>query len=183
MDNTTSILDIWLNGIRNGNQECVIVENRQVNLEPNQVPGRNLGAFPDHVVEDAAIHVPKVVTEGRNRDPDRDRADPDHDRANPDHDRIARIHDHIVRGLEIALDRATAGNLQVDPFQGGEQEQGQDRTLRQSARTTNLADQSQVLEHVALNPDENRDLKVALSLVTRIVTGGTGAVIDRLPSK
>jgi len=180
MDNITSILNIWLNGIRNGNQGCAIVENPQVDLEPSRVQKRNLGAFPDRVVEDAAIRVPKVVTKGRNRD--RADRDPDHDRTNPDRDHLARIHDHIVRGLEIALDRATVGNLQVDPFRGGEQEQGQDRTLRQSART-NLADQSQVLEHVALNPDENRDPKVAQSLITRIVTGGTDAVIDRLPSK
>lgn len=179
MDNTTSILHIWLNGIRSGKQGCVI-ENRQVDLEPSRVPRLNLGASPDRVVEDAAIRAPRV-TEDRN--PDRDRADRDHDRANPDRDRIARIHDHIVRGrgLEIALDRATAENLQVDPSRG--EEQGQDRTLRRSARTTNLADQSQVLEHVALSPDENRDPEVAPSLVIRIVTGGAGAAIDRLPSK
>lgn len=136
------------------------------------------------------------MTESRNQDPDRElvdrdrdrdranqdrvHANPDRSRANPDRSRANRNRDrdHIGRGLglETVLDRATVEDLQVDPPRGEEQ----DRALRRSARTTNrLADQSQALEHVVLDPDENRDPEVAP--VTGIVTEASAA-IDRLPS-
>lgn len=172
MDNITSILHIWSNEIRSGNQRYVIVENRKVDLsrEPgqSQVPKQNLEASPDRVVGDATICVPRVVTKDRNQDPNHDRADQDHSRSNRDHDRV-------VQGPEAVLDRATAENRQVDPSRGG----GQDRIPRR-ARTTNLVDQSQALEHVALGPDENRDPEVAPSPITEIIT--EASVIDRLPS-
>lgn len=189
MDNITNILLIWSSGTRSGNRGCVTVENQQVDLSHERGPKQNLGAFPDHVVGDAVIRALRVVTEGRNQDPDRelvdrdrdrDRANPDRVRANPDRSRANRDrdHDHVVRGLglETVLDRATVENRQVDPPRGEEQ----DRTLRRSVRTTNRpADQSQVLEHVVLGPDENRDPEVAP--VTGIVTEASAA-IDRLPS-
>lgn len=177
MDNTTNILHIWLNEIRSsGSRECVIAEDRQVGLyqERELNPRRNLEAFLNRVVEDAAVRAPGVVTRGWNRDPDRDQADRD-----PDRDHVDRNRSHIIRGLETTLDRAAAGNLQVDPSRGREQEQ--DRPLKRSERTTNhVADQNQAPRRVALDLDENRDPGAAPSLVTGIVTG-IGATRDRLP--
>lgn len=130
------------------------------------------------------IHALRVVTEDRSQDPDRadqdhDHVDRDRDRANRDHDHV-RNRDHIVRchDLENALDRAVAGNRQVDLFQGGEQ--GQDRALRRSTKISHVADQSQTPERVVLGPDENRDPKVAPNPATGIVIE-TGAARDRLP--
>lgn len=201
MDNITSILHIWLSGIRNsGNRECATVEDRQIDLSqergPGRIPKRNLGATRDCVVEDAAVRVPRVVTEGR--DPDRDRADRDHDRANQDRDhdhdrgdqdrgRADRDHVHTNRdqdrdrgrGLRIAPDRAAAGDRQANPPRGGEQ--GQDRTLSRSARTTNRpADRNQAPKRVVPDPDENRDPEVAPGPAAGIITGA-GAARDRLP--
>lgn len=187
MDNTTSILHIWSNEIRSRKQRYMIAKNRRVGLsrepEQSQVPKRNL----DRVVEDAAICVPRVVTEDRNRDPDRVRADRDHDRANRDHDRanrdrdrLVRNHDRIVRnrGLKAVLNRAIIENRQVDPSPGGEQ--GQDRILRRVRTTNRLADQSRTPEHVALGSDENRDPEVAPSPIIGIII--EASAIDRLPS-
>lgn len=148
-----SILRIWWIEIRSGGtRERADVENRGADLsrrrepnqgprrEPNRGPRRNLGAFPDRVAGDEAIHARKVG--GRNRALDRDRAVPSH------------------RSPGAVLDPAVAGNRQADPSPGGEQDQIPGRSARVAA--DRAADRSRAPEDgAALDPDEDRGPGVA----------------------
>lgn len=113
MVNIMSILHIWWIEIRSG-RERADVENREVDLsrrrELNRGPRRNLGALPDRVARDEAIHTPKIEDQGLDRD--RDRAVPSH------------------RGPGVVLDLAVGENRQVDLFL----KEGQDQIPGQSTR-------------------------------------------------
>lgn len=142
-----STLHIWWIEIRSGESRGrTDVENQGVDLsrrrELNRDPRRDLGAFPDRVARDEAIHAPKI--EGQDRALDRDRAVPSH------------------RGPGVVLGPAVGGNRQVDPFP----EEGQDQIPGQSARVApdRAADRSRAPENEAvLDPNEDYGPGVAPS--------------------